>query len=132
MNIMVCYDGSDAAKKCMELARTHAKAFKGIVYLVESMEGGEGIPKEKFDRAEQELNEYAANFFRSEGVFCEPHLLVRGLSPGEDLVRFAVENEIDVMVIGVEKRSKVGKLLFGSTAQQVILEAPCPVLTVGK
>ena len=43
---------------------------------------------------------------------------------------FLLENEIDEIVIGIKKRSKVGKLIFGSTAQYVILEAPCPVLTV--
>ncbi len=39
-------------------------------------------------------------------------------------------NEIDLIFIGVKKRSKVGKLVFGSTAQYVILEAPCPVVSV--
>jgi nucleotide-binding universal stress UspA family protein len=56
--------------------------------------------------------------------------LVRGLRPGEDLVQFAKENGIDEIIIGVRRRSKVGKLVFGSTAQYVILNAPCPVVSV--
>jgi nucleotide-binding universal stress UspA family protein len=38
--------------------------------------------------------------------------------------------EADLVVIGIKKRSKVGKLMFGSTAQYVILSCDCPVLTV--
>jgi nucleotide-binding universal stress UspA family protein len=64
------------------------------------------------------------------GVKCEKHLLMRGNATGEDIVSFAKENRADLIVIGVKKRSKVGKLMFGSTAQYVILEADCPVLAV--
>jgi nucleotide-binding universal stress UspA family protein len=46
------------------------------------------------------------------------------------LVEFAGQNEIEEIVISVRRRSKVGKLLFGSTAQCVILTAPCPVVSV--
>jgi nucleotide-binding universal stress UspA family protein len=52
------------------------------------------------------------------------------MEPGEDIVRFAKENNVDEIIIGVRSRSKVGKLLFGSTSQVVILEAYCPVVTV--
>jgi nucleotide-binding universal stress UspA family protein len=52
------------------------------------------------------------------------------MSPGEDLVRFIEENSMDLVVVGVKRRSKVGKLLMGSTAQYVILKSQCPVLTV--
>jgi nucleotide-binding universal stress UspA family protein len=52
------------------------------------------------------------------------------LEPGEDLVQYAKEHAIDEIMIGVRRRSKVGKLVFGSTAQYVILEAHCPVLSV--
>jgi nucleotide-binding universal stress UspA family protein len=37
---------------------------------------------------------------------------------------------MEEIIIGVRRRSKVGKLLFGSTAQYVILKAPCPVVSV--
>lgn len=46
------------------------------------------------------------------------------------LVGFADHNDIKEIVIGVRRRSKVGKLLFGSTAQYVILIASCPVVSV--
>jgi nucleotide-binding universal stress UspA family protein len=56
--------------------------------------------------------------------------LIRGREPGEDLVEFAAEHQAAEIIIGIRRRSKVGKLLFGSTAQFVILNAPCPVVTV--
>jgi len=68
--------------------------------------------------------------FKTDDIVCETHTSVSYNSPGEDLVRFAKENDIDEIIIGVKKRSKVGKLVFGSTTQYVILKAPCPVLAV--
>ena len=61
---------------------------------------------------------------------CQTHLLIRGIDAGEDVVRFAADHNVEEIVIGVRRRSKVGKLIFGSTAQYVILNAPCPVVTV--
>jgi nucleotide-binding universal stress UspA family protein len=130
MNIMVCYDGSEVAKEGLKIAKTHAKSFSGKLHLVRSMEGGPDVPKKDFDDAERELNELAQAAKLHDGIQCEPHLLVRGMAPGEDLVQFATEQQINEIVIGIRKRSKVGKLLFGSTAQYVILEAPCPVLSI--
>ena len=49
---------------------------------------------------------------------------------GANLVQFIQDNDIDEVFIGVKKRSKVEKLVFGSTAQYVILNAPCPVIVV--
>jgi nucleotide-binding universal stress UspA family protein len=130
MNIMVCYDGSEVAKEALELAKTHAKAFDGKVFLVRSIEGGADIPKRNFDVAENELNHTVKTLLNTDDIPSESHLLVRGLTPGEDLVRFANEHQIDEIIVGVRRRSKVGKLLFGSTAQYVILEASCPVVAI--
>jgi nucleotide-binding universal stress UspA family protein len=68
--------------------------------------------------------------FEEDGIACNTHLLIRGLTAGEDLVKFADENRIDQIVVGVKRKSKVGKLLMGSSAQYVILQAQCPVVTV--
>ena len=55
---------------------------------------------------------------------------MRGLGPGEELVAFAQKHQAEEIVIGVRKRSKMGKLVFGSTAQYVILNAGCPVVSI--
>jgi nucleotide-binding universal stress UspA family protein len=47
-----------------------------------------------------------------------------------ELLRAAAENDATLVVIGIRHRSPVGKLLLGSTAQRVLLEAQCPVLAV--
>ena len=60
----------------------------------------------------------------------ETHLLVRGLSPGEDIVTFALDNEVDEIVVGLKKVSAVEKMIFGSNARYIILHAHCPVVSV--
>ena len=70
------------------------------------------------------------NWKQDKKIPCESILSVRGLEAGEDLIRLAEENKVEEIIIGVRRRSKVGKLLFGSTAQYVILNAKCPVVSV--
>jgi nucleotide-binding universal stress UspA family protein len=53
-----------------------------------------------------------------------------GDSLAEDLLAAARKNEVDLLVIGLRRRSPVGKLVMGSTAQEILLNADCPVLAV--
>lgn len=129
MKILVGYDESNVSREALELALKHAKAFESEVYVVTSLFGGPEIPKKVFEKTEEDLKS-AQSFFNKHKIPCITKLLVRGMSPGEDLVQFIEENEIDEVIIGVKRRSRVGKLLFGSTAQSVILGAKCPVVTV--
>ena len=48
----------------------------------------------------------------------------------DELIKTAEGAEADFIVIGLRRRSPVGKLLLGSNAQRVLLDAACPVLTV--
>ena len=129
MNILVGYDGTNVSKEALKLARKYAKIFNAKIYVVTSMKGGADVPRKEFERAEKELKE-AKGYVREEDIACVTKLSVRGIEPGEDIVKFAQENNIDQIIVGVRQRSKVGKLVFGSTAQYVILEAPCPVVSV--
>ena len=58
--------------------------------------------------------------------------LVRGNEPAEDVVDVAEENNAELIVIGLRRRSPVGKLIMGSNAQRILLDAECPVLAVKK
>jgi len=129
MKILVGYDGLEIDEKALKLAQKHANAFKADIFILNSLEQSPTLQKTDIEKAEGEL-EYLRTPFNIDDINCETTVAVNYLTAGEDLVQFAKENEIDEIVIGVRRRSKVGKLVFGSTAQYVILEAPCPVVTV--
>lgn len=48
----------------------------------------------------------------------------------ESILNAAEEHRAEAIVIGIRHRSPVGKLLLGSTAQHILLDAPCPVIAV--
>jgi len=129
MKILVCYDKSSLSKKILDVAKNQAKALNARVIIANSMKGGSIVPRESFVKTEKMLIQ-AKRLLEKNGLTCETQLLVHGLEPGEDIVKYAHERTVDLIIIGIEKRSKVGKLLFGSTAQYVILHSSCPVLTV--
>lgn len=64
------------------------------------------------------------------GVEYEIHQPLRGSEPADEIVETAAEHQASLIVIGLRHRSKVGKMIFGSTAQKVLLDAGCPVLAV--
>ncbi len=129
MKILVGYDGSASAKDALALAKKHAAAFNAAVTVVTSLTGGSVTHAVEVEHATQDL-EFAEAMFAENDHPCETKLLVRGMTPGEDIVNFAKENAVDEIIIGIKRRSKVGKLLFGSNAQYIIIKAPCPVVTV--
>ena len=54
----------------------------------------------------------------------------RGRDVAEDIVDAATAEDAQLIVIGLRRRSPLGKLLLGSNAQRILLDAPCPVLAV--
>ena len=126
--ILVGYDGSNASKEAVEVGKKHARAFDAKIYVVTCLEGS-NASLEEVKQSEGELDGIKAVLDEA-GIVNETHLLVRDETPGEGLVKFASDKEIDQIVIGVKRRSRVGKFLVGSTCRYVTLEAPCPVVTV--
>jgi nucleotide-binding universal stress UspA family protein len=118
-------------KAVLALAKKNAKLFNATIYIANSMESASEKEFDDLTKIESKLETLKASITK-EGISCETHLLIRGLSPGEDIVEFAKDKNVDQIFIGIEKKSKVGKLFFGSNAQHIILEAPCPVVSVNK
>jgi len=128
MKIMVGYDGSDLSQRALAVAQKRAKALNAQLHIFTSAGNGNG-DKVKNTRMQTGLKD-AEMMCTACSIECQIEMSEHKLSVAEDMVRYAAENEIDEIVIGLRKRSQLGKLLFGSTSREVILQAPCPVLTV--
>ena len=129
MKILVGIDGSNTSREALQLAIKNANAYGGELLVVTSMTTGTPEENEEIRAAEATLAE-AKSTAEEAGVTCSTHLLIRGHSAGEDIVAFAAENQVELIVVGIKRRSRVGKILMGSSAQYVILKAQCPVLTI--
>jgi len=75
------------------------------------------------------LDELRAELDRS-GIPFELRQPVRGRDVAEELAAAAEETGAELVVIGLRRRSAVGKLLMGSAAQRILLDVDCPVLAV--
>nr|WP_320014412.1 universal stress protein [uncultured Desulfobacter sp.] len=130
MKLIVGYKhGTNQAENLLELALKRAQLFNATVLIVTIMSEGMEKDQDLITEAEAAL-EKAKTHFDRKNIPCETHLLIRGIDSGDDLVNFAKETQADEIIIGVKNRTKVGKLLLGSTAQAVVLNAPCPVVTM--
>ena len=129
MKLLVGYDGSATAEKALELAMEKAKIKNARLYVVTSMSKGTESQLHDIQEKEKKLDDIKQRV-QAQGIDGDTILLIRGVDAGEDLVQFANENNIDEIFVGVKKRSRVEKMILGSTAQHVILHADCPVTTV--
>ena len=55
---------------------------------------------------------------------------LRGKDPSEEILDVIAEVGASLCVIGLRRRSQVGKMLLGSNAHRILMESPCPVLSV--
>ena len=129
MKIMVGYNGGAVGRRALSLARDYAKTFNAFVYIITSMEGGTSEKQVDILKAQEDLD-FAKSFMLEAGVECDAQQSVRGLSPGEDLIKFANDNDIAHIFLGLKKKSRAQKVILGSTSGYVILKASCPVTTV--
>jgi nucleotide-binding universal stress UspA family protein len=129
MKILVSYNGTKESEAALELAKSHAKIFDAKLVIISSSEGGKGEKPEVINKIQHDLESIQENI-SEEGLECEVEQLARGLTPGEDIVLYAEENDIDQIYVGIRKKSRTSKLILGSTAQFIILKAKCPVTSV--
>src|SRR5262245_50961500 len=85
------------------------------------------VPPETFDP--EELKKELASIAPTDSSLTVERRLAEG-DPAREIVRIARENKCDLIVMGTHGRTGLGRLLMGSTAEQVMRKAPCPVLTV--
>jgi len=130
MKFLVCYEDADPSSIILKKAQAHAKVWNATLEVVKAITRELPIKHSRILEIEKEMEDTVSKQIGDDGVRYNVQLMVTSLEPGEKLVKFAEEEEIDLIFIGIIKTSKVNKLLFGSTAQYVILNAPCPVVSI--
>jgi nucleotide-binding universal stress UspA family protein len=121
MAIVVGHLSTPEGQEALTTAVTEARQRKvDLIVVVTAREGGDGARSAALAALDAHLA----------GAGIE-HSVVAGTGDlADDLVRTATEADAELIVIGLRRRSPVGKLVLGSGAQRILLEAPCPVLAV--
>ncbi|MCW2853841.1 MAG: UspA domain protein [Nocardioides sp.] len=127
--VVVGYVPKPEGEAALDQAISEAKLRGADLVVVNSHRGGAGYDKGAADQLETDMAAVSAKL-DAQGVTYELRQLVRGFEPAEDLISIAEANSAELIVIGLRRRTPVGKLILGSNAQRVLLDAHCPVLAV--
>lgn len=127
--IVVGYVPKPEGRAALHRAAEEAKLRGARLVVVNSSRGGRDFDAEDSLRSEAEL-EAVRQELADLGVEAEVRQLVRGMEVAEDVISVAEESQAELIVIGLRRRSPVGKLILGSNAQRILLDASCPVLAV--
>ncbi len=127
--IVVGYVPKAEGQAALRRASEEALLRQSRLVVVNSHRGGREYAGRDAIRGEQELEDIRDQLIEA-GVDHEIRQLVRGMDPADDLIQVAHDVNADFIVIGLRRRSPVGKLILGSNAQRILLDAPCPVLAV--
>ncbi len=127
--VVVGYVAKPEGDAALVRAIAEAKLRDTKLVVVSSHRGGADFDHDAKDLAESEIGAVRQRLEDS-GVDFDVRQLVRGFEPAADLISIAEANRADLIVIGLRRRSPVGKLILGSNAQRILLDARCPVLAV--
>ena len=127
--IVVGYVDSPEGQAALDRAIIEADQRGARLVVINSHKGGQALDKNVAAELEESMVTVRERL-EAAGVEHEFRQLVRGVDPAEDLIAVADEVDADLIVIGLRRRTPVGKLIMGSNAQQVLLDASCPVLAV--
>jgi len=126
--IVVGYVASPEGEAAIRQGIAEAKLRSCTVVVVYSDHGSQLDSATALERAEA-LDRVHALLHASD-VDHDLRHLVRGKDPVRDVLDVADEMQADLIVIGIRRRTPVGKLVLGSNSQSILLEANIPVLAV--
>jgi nucleotide-binding universal stress UspA family protein len=137
--ILLATDFSTVSEKATLYARALAQRFSSLVELAHVFDPSRvatyedallGLPVSERRQTSRDSLEQLRNQFVSSGVETRT-VSLEGHHPAPELLRVAKEQQIDLIVAGTTSKQGMERLLLGSTAEQLIRNARCPVLTVG-
>jgi len=127
MTILVAYvarpEGQAALDKGIEIAKRRNERLVVV-------NAGPGGTREDASMIDVSESERVEELLRKSGIDAEFKQYVRGNSAVEEIDALVESLKASVLIIGLRKRSPVGKLIMGSVAQELLLTVSCPVLAV--
>lgn len=127
MTVVVGYTPTPLGRQVLDAAIDEAVRRDVELVLVNSATGASYADK---GLAPQDELDQAVADAQTRGVSARVQQVTDALAPAETLLDEAARANADLIVIGLRSRSRTGKFLMGSTAQTVLLGAPCNVLAV--
>jgi nucleotide-binding universal stress UspA family protein len=127
--VVVGYVAKPEGEAAVDQGIAEARLRQASLIVVNSHRGGREYDDESSVQSAKDLAALEARLKES-GVPYDLRQLVRGFEPAEDLIGIAESSGAELIVIGLRRRTPVGKLILGSNAQRILLDAPCPVLAV--
>jgi nucleotide-binding universal stress UspA family protein len=138
--ILFATDFSEGSSHALPYAADMAGQYGATLYLVHvifdvAKTAGWYVPHVSIDEIYQDMEKSARaelekSFVEEMRALKDVQRVVLKGIPHEEITKFALENKIDLVVLGTHGRRGIDRVLFGSTAEQVVRNAPCPVLSV--
>ena len=127
MTIVVGYVPTPEGEAAFDQAIKEARKAQSKLVVINSSRGDALVDKRYAGEAEIEGIDQRLGKEGIEHVILRP---VRGHDAANEVLEAAEAHQADLIVIGLRRRTPVGKLIMGSTSQRILLEADCPVLAV--
>ena len=127
MTVVVGYTPTPPGRAALVAAIGQARKESELLVVVNSGRG-ESLDDPTYARPED--LEWARTTAEEAGVEITVRQEMRGRDAADELLDVLEEVDASLCVIGIRKRTAVGKMLLGSNANRVLMNAPCPVLTV--
>jgi nucleotide-binding universal stress UspA family protein len=126
MSVLVGFIPTAEGRVALDAAITEAR-LRATTLVVLNAAGGDSLVDPRHATADAMAE--VGNELAAAGV---PHTIEHrtGRDPVDEILALAGREDVELVVIGMRRRSPVGKLLMGSAAQRILLEATCPVLAV--
>jgi nucleotide-binding universal stress UspA family protein len=139
--ILVPVDFSETSELALVYAKEFARPFEAVLHLLHVVSDADVSPgTEAFwgfseEKVQNQWIEEATTRLR--GLLSDQERTVFGVriaveigAPFVEIIRYARSHEVDLIMMGTHGRGAVKHLLMGSVAEQVVRQAPCPVMTV--
>jgi nucleotide-binding universal stress UspA family protein len=127
MTIVVGYVPTPEGEAALTAAIAEAQLREQPLHVVNSSRG-DSLTDSRF--ASESALEQVRGRLDTSGVVYEIDQLVRGHEASDEVVEAADRVKASLIVIGLRRRTATGKLITGSQAQRILLDANCPVLAV--